>query len=360
MSFNIMDLVNEQFSEQVMGQMSGLLGEEPDRTSSAISGAVPAILSGLGSITSNERGAESLFNTVQAQDDNLLDNLGDMLGGDESGSMIEIGTKLLGGLMGNGGLGSLVGVLAGFSGMDRKSSSGLIGIIAPIVLGILKRKLFSGDAGGGTIGALTSLFSDQKDNIQASMPAGLNDQLTSGGFFDNISDNFTESTQETTQAAQEQVSNAATGGSSLMRKLLPLIVLAILGWLALQFFSGKEEMEQTSQTEMSTDMDFGEQVGTMFQNTTDTFGKITDVPSATEQLPNLENLVKDFTGFSTNLGGVDDTVRGPIITLAKDAFSELQPVVDETLAIPGVGDIIKPATDSLIEQITKMLEQTIT
>ena len=353
MSFNIMDLVKDQISDQVMGQIGGLLGEEPENTSNAISGAIPAILSGLGSITNNQRGAESLFNTVQAQDDSLLDNLGDMLGSDNSSSMIDMGTKLLGGLMGNGGLGSLVGALAGFSGMGKKSSSGLVGILAPIVLGILKRKLFGGNS-GGTIGALTSLFSDQKDNITNAMPAGLNDQLTSGGFFDNISTNFAESAGETAQAAQQQASAAASGGSSMLRKLLPLIVLAVLGYFALQFFSGQKEMEQTSQT--TTDIDFGEQVGSMFQNTTDTFGKITDVPTANEQLPNLENLVKDFTGFSTDLGSVDDAVRGPVITLAKDAFSELQPVVDKTMAIPGVGEVIKPATDSLIEQITKMLE----
>ena len=355
MSFNIMDLVKEQISDQVMGQIGGLLGEEPDNTSSAINSAIPAILSGLGNITNNQRGAETLFNTVQAQDDSLLDNLGDMLGGDNSGSMIEMGTKLLGGLMGNSGLGSLVGALAGFSGMGKKSSSGLVGIIAPIVLGILKRKLFGGNS-GGTIGALTSLFSDQKDNINNAMPAGLNDKLTSEGFFDGISNNFADNARETAQAAQQTASTAAAGGSSLLRKLLPLIVLAILGWFALQFFSGQKEMEQTSQSEMSTEIDFGEQVGTMFKNTSDTFGKITDVPTANEQLPNLENLVKDFTGFSTDLGGVDDAVRGPVITLAKDAFSELQPVVDKTMAIPGVGDVIKPATESLIEQITKMLE----
>ena len=356
MSFNIIDSAREQFSDQIMDQISSLLGEEPEKTSSAVSGAIPAILSGLGTMTNNQRGAESLFNTVVAQDDRLLDNLGDMLGSDDSRSMIQIETKLLGGLMGNSGLGNLVDALAGFSGMGEKSCNRLVGILTPIMLGILKRKLFGGNPEGSNIDALTSLLSGQKVNIEASMPATLNDQLTSGGFFDNISKNFAENTRQTVQATQEQVSNPPAGGFSLTRKLLPLIILAILGWLAFQFFSGHEEIGQPSQTEISKDIDFGEQVGTMFQNTTDTFDKITDVPSAIEQLPNLENLVKDFTGFSTSLGGVDDAVRGPVITLAKDAFSKLQPIVDETLAIPGVGDVIKPATDSLIEQITKMLE----
>ena len=354
MSFNIMDLVGDSLSDQVMDQIGGLLGEEPENTKSAMSGAIPAILSGLGSVAGNERGADSLFNAVQDQDDSILDNLGDLLGGDQSGSMIEMGTKLLGGLMGNGGLGSLVGALAGFSGMGKKSSGSLVGLLAPIVLGIVKRKIFGGNS-GGTIGALTSLFADQKDNIANSMPSAMNDQLTSGGFLDSITGNFAETVEETAQAAQQQVSEAASGGSSMFRKLLPIIALLALGWLALQFFGGSKEAEQTSQ--MSTDMpDYSGQIGTMFQNTTDTFTKITDVASANEQLPNLKNVVTEFTDFSSEMGSLDSAVRGPVITLAKDAFSELQPVVEKTVAIPGVGDIIKPTADSLIEQINSILQ----
>ena len=93
----------------------------------------------------------------------------------------------------------------------------------------------------------------------------------------------------------------------------------------------------------------------MFQTTTDTFSKITDVTTANEQLPNLESLVEDFTGFSGQFTGLESAIKAPVITLAKDAFSELQPVVDNTLAIPGVGDVIKPTTDSLIEQINSIL-----
>ena len=356
MSFNIMDLVKDQLTDQVMGQIGGLLGEEPEVTQSAMGGAIPAILSGLGGIAGNERGAESLFNAVKDQDDGLLDNLGDMLTGDNSGSMIEMGTKILGGLMGNNGLGSLIGALAGFSGMGKKSSSSLIGLLAPIVLGIVKRKIFGGNS-GGTIGALTSLFADQKDNIANSMPKAMNDQLTTDGFLDSITGNFADTAEQTVEAAQEQVQAAASGGSSLLRKLLPIIILIALGWLALQFFGGQNQSEPMSQSETSGDApDYGSQVTTMFENTTDTFGKITDTTTATEQLPNLKSLVEDFTGFSTELGGLDDAVKGPVITLAKDAFTGLEPVVEKTVALPGVGDIIKPTTDSLMETISKMLE----
>jgi len=357
MSFNIMDLVKDQLSDAVMGQIGNVLGEKPEVTQSALSGAIPAILSGLGGMAGNQQGAESLFNAVKDQDDSLLDNLGDMLGGDQSGSMIEMGTKVLGGLMGNNGLGSLVGALAGFSGLGSKSSSSLVGLLAPIVLGIVKRKIFGGNS-GGTIGALTSLFSDQKDNIANAMPAGMNEQLTKGGFLDSITGNVAEVAQQTTQAAQQTASAAASGGSSMFKKLLPIIALLLLGWLALQFFGGQKqaEPEAVSQTEVSSDIDFGGQIGTMFQNTTDTFTKITDVATANEQLPNLKGLVDDFTGFSGQFTGLESAVKAPVITLAKDAFSQLQPVVDKTLALPGVGDVIKPTTDSLIEQINSILQ----
>ncbi len=235
MSFNIIDSVKDQLSGQLLDQISGLLGEAPDKTATAVSGLVPAILSGLGKMTNHQHGLESLFNTVQAQDESLLNNPGDILGSDDSVSLIEMGAKLLAGLVGSGSMARLIDSLAGFSGIAKNSSSGLVGIITPIVLGILKRKIFGGHT-DAEIGTLASLFSDQMQNIENALPEALRDQLESEGFFESISENFSESAEVTPRVVQEQVSHSPGRGSPLLRKLVPLIVLAIIGWLALHFF----------------------------------------------------------------------------------------------------------------------------
>ena len=356
MAFNIMDLVKDQVTDAVMDQIGGLLGESTETTQSAVGGAIPAILSGLAGIAGSDRGAESVFNTVNDHDDSLLDNLGDLLGGDQSGSMIKMGTELLGGLMGNNGLGSLVGALAGFSGMGKKSSNSLLGILAPIVIGIIKRKVFGG-SGGGTIGALTSLFTDQKDNISNAMPKGMVEQLDTSGFFDRISADVVDSGKEAVQEVQEQVSEAASGGSSMLRKLIPLIILAAIVWFALKMFGGGEPSQTTSQTNMSEQMpDYGAQIGSIFKDTTGSLSRIKDIETANAELPNLKNVVTSVDDFSGTFVGLSEEVKAPVITLAKGAFSELEPVLGKTLEIPGVGEVIQPTTDSLMEKLNQLLE----
>lgn len=355
MAFNIMDLIKDQVTDSITDQLGGLLGEKSDVTQSAISGAIPAILSGLAGTASDAKGAESLFNAVNDHDDSLLDSLGDLLGGDQSGSMIEMGTKMLGGLMGNSGLGSIVGALAGFSGMGKKSSSSLVGLLAPIVIGVIKRKIFGGNS-GGTIGALTSLFAGQKDNIASAMPSGMNDQLNTSGFFDRL-ESAVETGGDVVDKVQETASEAASGGKSMMSKMLPIIIIAAVAYFAFQMFGGGGDAKQTSQTEMSTEMpDFSKQIGSIFTNSGDTFSKIVDIESATAQLPNLKSIVTDVEGFSGAFVGLGDDLKAPVITLAKDAFSELQPIVDKVLNIEGVGDIIKPTTDSLMEQLNQLIQ----
>jgi hypothetical protein len=356
MAFNIMDLVKEQVSDSIMDQMGGLLGENSDMTRTAIGGAIPAILSGLAGVAGDNKGAESVFNAINDHDDGLLDSLGDLLGGDQSGSMIEMGTKVLGGLMGNSGLGSIIGALTGFSGMGKKSSSSLVGLLAPIVIGIIKRKVFGG-GGDGTIGALTSLFTGQKDNIASAMPSGMNDQLSSSGFFDRISADVIDSGKEAVQEVQAQVSDAASGGVSKIRKFLPIIIIAAIAWFAMKMFGGGGEMQAPPETTTSMEApDFGKQIGSIFENTTGTLTRITDIETATAELPNLKNIVTDVDNFSGAFVGLNDEVRAPVITLAKDAFKELEPVVGKVLEIEGVGDLLKPTTDSLLEKLNQLMK----
>ena len=184
MSFNIVDLVKDQIGGSLMGQMGSMLGDESSLAAGAVDNAVPALLEGLRNSTSNSQGADALFQAVQDQDDGLLDNLGGMLGGGQGTQLIENGTSMLGSLFGSGGLGSLGGVLSAVSGLSKGGSGSLLGMLAPIVVGVLKRKVMGN---GLNAGGLASMLMGQKDNISRSMPVGLTDQLSSTGFLGSIS-----------------------------------------------------------------------------------------------------------------------------------------------------------------------------
>ena len=69
MSFNIVDLVKDQISGSLMGQMGSMLGDESSLAAGAVDNAVPALLEGLRNSTSTSSGADSLFQAVQDQDD---------------------------------------------------------------------------------------------------------------------------------------------------------------------------------------------------------------------------------------------------------------------------------------------------
>lgn len=183
MSFNLVDLVKDQVKGQLIGHMGSLLGDEGGKATSAVDSMIPALLNGMTGTASNEQGADSLFGAINDQDDSLLDNLGSMLGGGQASTVIDNGNSVLSNLFGGGGLGKLAGALSAFSGVSKGGTSSLMGMLAPIILGVLKRKVM-GD--GLNAGGLASLLGGQSNNIASALPSGLGDQLNASGFLSNI------------------------------------------------------------------------------------------------------------------------------------------------------------------------------
>ena len=84
MSVNIMDLVKGAVSNQVMGQIGGLLGTDAKKTPSLFETAAGSILGGLMKKGSTAQGAQDIFGAVQQQDESILDKLGDLMGGGDA------------------------------------------------------------------------------------------------------------------------------------------------------------------------------------------------------------------------------------------------------------------------------------
>ena len=174
----MVDLVKDQFGGPALGQLGALLGEDNNKTEAALGAAVPGLLNGLTSSAKADGGA-SLFDAVNNQDDSLLDNIGGLLTGGNSSNVMNQGSNLLGSLLGNGAMGGLASAVSGLTGIGGKSSYGLMGLLMPIVLGIVKRKIFGGGGFSQNAGGLLSLLDGQKDNVQAAMPNGFQAQLQS-------------------------------------------------------------------------------------------------------------------------------------------------------------------------------------
>ncbi len=402
MSFNLVDLVKGQLGGPALGQLGTLLGEDNNKTEAALGAAVPGLLSGL-TTAANADGGASLFDAVNKQDDSFLDNIGGMLTGGNSSNMMNQGSNILGSLLGNGAAGGLASAVAGLTGIGGKSSSGLMGMLMPIVLGMIKRKIFGG--GGGfsqNAGGLMSLLNGQKDNIQAAMPSGFENQLQSSGFMDQMSNFGSGAAGAVTGAASsaagavgnvagnvgdaasniagnvgdaasnvaggvgnaasnvagaagnaagnigDAAGNAASSGGGLLKKLLPIAAIVAIGLLAWKFLSGnKPEMPDVNvpSVEMPS-IEMPEMPGLpdgMQGELSDAFSGATSAVGSITDVESAKAALPSLDGLTGVLDKVPEGARGPLSGL----LGNLTPLLEKASAIPGVGAILEPIMEKL-------------
>src|SRR5262245_42109763 len=135
---NLVELVKNQLGGDALGQLGNLLGSSPEQTKSAVNAAVPTLLAGLGQLASTPDGARRLNAAVESADSGVVGNAARALSADGP-SMVESGSGVLGSLFGHNMLSSLGGVLSKFSGLGLGSITSLLGAIAPMILGVLKK-----------------------------------------------------------------------------------------------------------------------------------------------------------------------------------------------------------------------------
>ncbi len=341
MSFNLIDLVKDQLSDQVMGQLSGVLGGSTDQNSSAISSAIPALLSGLMNSGSSDAGATALLGAINDQDDSILDNLGGLLSGSGQSSMMNAGSSILGSLLGGGGIGNLIGAVAGFSGLGKGPAKGLLGLLAPVIFGVIKRKLLGG--GGLNVSSLMGMFNSQKDNIAAAMPAGFDQHLNVSGITENV-----------TNAAQ----NVANEGKSVLGRLLPIaLIVAALLFSYNMFFKGSiDKAADATKETVSANMDvnpdqIGKNLTSVMSSVTGSLGGITDVESAEAALPQLGEAATKLGSLAGLINKLPEAARGPILEIVSSTLPQIQGLIDKLTAMPLVGPIIQKSTDGLLEQL---------
>ena len=353
MSFNLIDLVKDQLSDQVMGSLGNVIGSDSSQNDLAISSALPGLLSGLTDLGGTSSGADSLFKGIDAQDDGILDNLGDLLGGSEQSNLMKGGIQVLSSLLGGGGLGSLVSSISGFSGTSKTGTSSLLSLLAPIVFGVIKRKLI--DSGGFNVSGLMGMLNDQKSNVSASMPTGfklISDASDALGSMESSIENTVERAQDTFQDSTV-VENTKSGGSFL-GKLLPLAILIGVALLAYNYFiknnSGSPAEPSIAEIQGSL-VDFEKNVSSSISSVTNSFNGITSVESAKAAVPGITESASKLGNLASMFDKLPDATKGPVTKLVSEGTTNLQVIIDKLGAIPGVAEIIAPIVKSLSETL---------
>lgn len=232
MNINLMDILKNQLSGQLVDQASKFLGEEKSATQTALTGIVPTLLSGLIGKTSSSEGASSVFNLIKSgnHDGGILNNLSGLFSGDSQNQGIaNVGSGLLSSIFGNK-VGGIVDMIASFSGIKKSSSSSLLSMAMPIVMGLLGKQVKDN---GLNASGLASLLGSQKNLVNAAMPAGLSSMFSKFGLGD-FGASAIETVKNVGSKTSHVASEAVNEGKSGLAKFLPWLLL--LGALLLGFY----------------------------------------------------------------------------------------------------------------------------
>ena len=211
---NIIKDLGGLVTDQLVKQAASSLGESESGISSAIGSLVPTILGGMLNKSSDPSGFGQIFDMISNKDNaGLLDNLGGLIGGGNlaQGDPKDIGGSLMGSLFGDkvGGILDLVGSL---SGVKRSSSSGLLGMVAPMIMGYLGKKVLGGGLGAS---GLIEMLTGQRKNITSAMPQGIADMI---GF--DLGDSLMDKASDALSGAVGGATGAVGGAADAAGKVV--------------------------------------------------------------------------------------------------------------------------------------------
>jgi len=375
-TMNLVDLVKDQLTSQVLGSLGSLIGADESQTRTATSAAVPALLGGLSKLASTQAGASQIASALGGLDLGALGNLAGILGGSNASRVADQGGSLLSSLFGTSATGKMVETLAGFLGMKPGISRSLLAYLAPVVLGMVAKQFTGGraDAAG-----LQRLFADQAGNIRNALPAGL-----SLGDFGAVAPQGGRDTH-----AREHAETATTGGFPAWLPLVLLPLLALGAWFLMNRDKmakqdggvmieeirkqgpvtidrteviereGKKLIDTVAET-ISIDPKFVE-AARLATNATDLFGGlskilggVTSVDTAKAAIPELEKLGPMLTGVQSEAEKLEGENKTAFAQFVSKNLGLLQKVIDTAMAIPGVKELLGPVVGPMVETLTKL------
>ncbi len=362
MTVNLIDLVQRHLSGPVLRQISSILGESEATTEATVTTAVPTAIAALMKQASTPSGASALASHLDRVDTGLLGNLSSSLAGGAKGLM-DGGASLARNLFGSQ-LDPLSDGLGRATGMGKGAITSLLALLTPIIAGVLSReKREKGlDANG-----LMSLLGGQKSFISGLVPADLSDALGLGAVgagaraaADRAGDYAVRAgdyVADTGRAAVRATQYAAGEGTSILKKLLPFVVLLLLGLIAWRWIAGRSTSEVAAARPLGTDVKAaGPQAdlsGTI-DRAAGALRGVTDVESAKAALPALQAVAREIETLSSTIASQPSGVRSSIAASASTALSTLKSLGDKALAIPGVGEVLRPVMTSLTDGLTRL------
>jgi len=297
---DVISAVSQFLTPDIIDKMASASGI-PDATLArkAVGAAAPAILSALANLASSPQGARRLADAIAKQSPNVLAASASMIGG---AGRLAVGQSLLASLLGGASFDCLASAIGKFVGVGGGPVRSLLGMLTPVILGVLGR-----EAGAGA-SELTQLFACQKEHFAAAMPPGLSDLLIPGGApLGHLGTVIGTSAPargrasaygfgtEGVDARVQATSRPAPRSRNWAYLVLPLLLLTGLAWLTF----GRERskvvavMPPAAPTTSVPD-DLGRQMTSAIDALNSSLRFVQDGASTAEALPKLREAARDF------------------------------------------------------------------
>lgn len=189
---NINDLLNSAAGQQIVANISRQFGLDQSQATSAVQAALPMILGGLGRNAQNEQGAESLNSALSQHDPSVLDNVQGFFG--NASSAQNEGSKILGHIFGDK-VSNVEHGVAQSSGISMDKIGPIIAMLAPLVMSYLNKQKQSnnvnqpgglGDLIGGLAGSVGGGNTTSQGGGLIGMVTGFLDKDKDGSVIDDI------------------------------------------------------------------------------------------------------------------------------------------------------------------------------
>ena len=144
-------------------------------------------------------------------------------------------------------------------------------------------------------------------------------------------------------------------------------MLALLAWLAWQYLLRDRVEEEAvapttppatvgepAQNLVVDDVNLGQEVTSVFENATAALSDVTDAASAEAALPKLNEIGANLDRLGGLAGRLPAEGKSALAALINGALPELEALIARVSDIPGVGDIIRPAANGLVEKLKAM------
>lgn len=177
---NITELLNSDLGKQIISGIGSQTGTSQQETSSVVNAAGPVLMGMLQKNASTEEGASGILGALNKHDGSILDDLGSFFGG---GGNADDGNGILGHILG-GKRSSVENAISKQTGVSSSKVSGILAMLAPIIMGYLGKQtrssgnmnntsglggLLGGLMGGSGGGGLLSSILDQDGDGKLSM-----------------------------------------------------------------------------------------------------------------------------------------------------------------------------------------------